>query len=953
MKKKYLLFFLMVLFSINSTFAVEKTAVASGNWNAGSTWNGGTIPISTDTVSIANHTVTLTADATCASLTTNPGITGSANLIINSGFKLTISGIFNVQASDATNDTYVSGTGSIQAATLNIGQVAFNPTTPGIINTTLYVDQLTEFKITGNMVISSRIDIVAPNKINAGRLRHRSGTIDLTGTLTAPYTKAGTTSTQATGLSDLGYRTDNTNQGDSKIIFRHTSPAIPTAGDSASNLTGGTVEFNMTSGTYTLPPLAFKNLILNSSGRTFSSNSASTKIIANGKLILSKGTLTANSASNSIGLDNNVEIIKSGGLINNASIARPRLISDSNQYTVTYTQNTSPTISSNELFAVYNSINKPPSLITISSNNGVEFNGDVKAIDLVITTSCSIAGSGGDTGTGTLELAGVLSLVNGAAVTFQDNLLTLVSSASGTARVAPLLTGESITGIVNVQRYLPNLKREWRLLTAPVKGNQNNSVFYNWQNNGINNIAGAELWGPDGTLDYNDPLNNQGNGLMLVNGSSYNLRKWNNTTGAFSNVTDTTLEPLFDSSNNHGFLSFFTHAFLAGTDGNGLYFGGSQALNLKASGSLITGDVLYENILNTKYYMIGNPYASPLDFKTMLADPDNQGVKKIWIIDPTVGQFGSYVTYDAVAGVYNNSASSFNESTVLQSGQAFFVLAAGTGKLYTTSLTTKESYKSTVTTNSTLNKVAQGKVASDKSLFRVLLEKENSENFSNMDGAVAVFYDGGSNAVEENDAYKLNNPNENISLYTATTSLSIEHRAAVQDNDFLTLRVSQAVVGTNYKLKLYTENFNYQGIATLEDSFLGASTPIALDGSLFEYVYQVTADAKSTNNRFKVIFKQQGTLANPIFNDLEFNVYPNPLSNTDSINVQISTNGVSDSFDYKISSLQGQEVATGKLIVNNSVGTVALDGRLSAGVYILQVRNTETNEKISKKIIIK
>ena len=989
MKKKYVMFFLMVLCSINSTFAAAKTAVASGNWNAGSTWDGGTVPADTDTVTIGNFTVTVTANAFCATLTTNPGAAGATNLVINSGIKLTISGIFNVQASDATNDTYVSGTGSIQAGTLNIGQVAFNPTTSGITNTTLYVDQLTEFKITGNMVISSRIDIVAPTKINAGRLRHRSGVIDLRGTMTAPYTR-GSNTTQSTGLSDLGYRTDNTNQGDSKIIFRNNNPTIPASGDSTSNLTGGTVEFNMTTGTYTLPGLSYKILILNSSGRSFSSTNATTKIIDNGKLYLLNGTLSSTSAFLTLGLDNNVEIVRTNGAINNNTTSRLRLISSGNQYNVTYTENASAITSGRELFCVYNSAPVNPSTVTVSTTNGVLFNDAVQVTTMNISTASTATAIGGDlqvsnftvnasntialsgslevdnlainanssfTGSGSIKTSNVLSVTNGATLTLVDNMLTLLSNSTNTARVAPLLNNETITGTVNVQRYLPNNKRQWRLLTAPVTGATDNSVYYNWQLNGVSTyVGGTDIWGPDGSLVFepNDQsISNAGNGLVLITDSLYNLRKWDNTSGAFSNVTNTIDEPLFDTTKNFGFLSFFTHPFLQATPGDGTYNGTFSALNLSVRGSLITGDVTYNNITNTKYYMIGNPYASALNFGTMLADAANQGVKKIWVIDPTVGQFGSYVTYDAVAGVYNNSGSSFNGSTVLQSGQAFFVLAAGYGKLYTTSLIIKESHKSTVTTNATFNKVAQGKVVSNKSLFRVLLEKENSGNFFNLDGAVAVFYDGGSNAVEGNDAYKLNNPNENISLYTATTSLSIEHRATVQDNDFLTIRVSQAVVGTNYKLKLFTENFNYQGIASLEDSFLGTSTPIALDGSMFEYVYQVTADAKSINNRFKVIFKQQGTLANPIFKDLTFNVYPNPLSNTDSIKVQISTNGVSDSFDYKISSLQGQEVAQGKLNFNNSVGTVALDGRLSAGVYILQVRNTETNEKISKKIIIK
>ena len=57
--------------------------------------------------------------------------------------------------------------------------------------------------------------------------------------------------------------------------------------------------------------------------------------------------------------------------------------------------------------------------------------------------------------------------------------LTLLSNLSGTANVSSATIAKSITGNVNVQRYIPG-KRAWRLLTAPVA--VASSIFSTWQN---------------------------------------------------------------------------------------------------------------------------------------------------------------------------------------------------------------------------------------------------------------------------------------------------------------------------------------------------------------------------------------------------------------------------------------------------------------------------------------
>src|SRR5690606_29215240 len=66
------------------------------------------------------------------------------------------------------------------------------------------------------------------------------------------------------------------------------------------------------------------------------------------------------------------------------------------------------------------------------------------------------------------ELVDVLTLTSG--ILNANGNLTLLSTASGDARIAPITGTGSITGAVTVQRYLPNGTgtRVYRYLASPV-----------------------------------------------------------------------------------------------------------------------------------------------------------------------------------------------------------------------------------------------------------------------------------------------------------------------------------------------------------------------------------------------------------------------------------------------------------------------------------------------------
>jgi hypothetical protein len=395
-------------------------------------------------------------------------------------------------------------------------------------------------------------------------------------------------------------------------------------------------------------------------------------------------------------------------------------------------------------------------------------------------------------------------------------------------------------------------------------------------------------------------------------------------------------------------LIFATNPFLGASDLFGVGSTGSSQTVLSASGQLITGDVTYSDIASNRFYLIGNPYASPIDFEQILADPVNSGIDKIWFIDPTVGRLGGYVTWQEGFG-YSNGATSSTGSTVFQSGQAFFVRASTS----TATLTIKESHKSTLSSNTTINRTSSNNTKSTLELFRILLERGNDAIYTNMDGVVAAFYAGASNNVDTNDAGKLSNPSETLALFNSNSSLSIEHREPIQDNDILTLRISQMAVGANYKLKLHTENFTYNGNAFLTDKYLGTTTQIELNGSVFEFPFQVTNDALSTGNRFTITFKTDLSLSLTDAATMIFNISPNPAASQDSINVLFNSGADSDGYTYKIFNIHGQLVGEGRLSVKNLYGAIDLHGSLSSGLYFIQLQRDGSNDRFTTKLIIK
>jgi hypothetical protein len=502
--------------------------------------------------------------------------------------------------------------------------------------------------------------------------------------------------------------------------------------------------------------------------------------------------------------------------------------------------------------------------LTFNNSNGVTLSSAATINNLLtVTTGTLTTGSNNltlnsSTGSAVIEATGALN-ISGGTTDFNSRSVTFKSSATGTARldnvVGTLLDATNVT----VERYIPNTGRKWRFLTAPLSGASNNTVFANWQNNGtVTAGRGVSIWGTSGTCD---PGVTVGNGLVPGPGagSPSSMRKYNNTANNWTNILNTNTEVLFDAGGNKAFALFVTGHF------GGAFTTvaqGSAATTLAATGSLITGskafNFTYED--NAEHIaMIGNPYASPVNFFNLTRTNVND---KFWVWDPSLDGTGGYVlltgdgsgnyTPSIVSG-YSGSAAAGTVYEDIQSGQAIFVEATAAGAA---SVTFEEADK--VSTNHT--QVFRNGTQTEK--FRVnLLNAANPAAIKVVDGVLVQYSNSFSNAYGAEDGVKLYNDRENLWVDANGKEYMIEGRKLIDNSDTVKL-TTWALQQQAYRLEIIGANFANDAnlSAFLKDKFLGTETAISLSGTT-EYPFTVTSDNNSkATDRFMVVFRSNASL---------------------------------------------------------------------------------------------
>ncbi|MFA9391982.1 MAG: hypothetical protein ACERKD_19390 [Prolixibacteraceae bacterium] len=175
-------------------------SIANGNWNTNTTWSyysgGGAVgtgiyPMGGDIVYIERgRTVTVTANAECASITYTNITNASNTLSINSGISLNVSGTITIPRAGGTGTTYLN-TVTVGAGNLNAGNIAFTNGGTSVrhsMTTSTGTVTVTGDITTDNTGASASVIFTGLGTLNIGGQLMSSGTIG--GTLT---TVAGST----------------------------------------------------------------------------------------------------------------------------------------------------------------------------------------------------------------------------------------------------------------------------------------------------------------------------------------------------------------------------------------------------------------------------------------------------------------------------------------------------------------------------------------------------------------------------------------------------------------------------------------------------------------------------------------------------------------------------------------------------------------------------------------
>lgn len=462
--------------------------------------------------------------------------------------------------------------------------------------------------------------------------------------------------------------------------------------------------------------------------------------------------------------------------------------------------------------------------------------------DLVINNSNTINLNG------KLDIYGSIQFGGAGQILETNDNLTLKSTNSRTARVGDL-TGKQINGKVTVERYIPNHSKAWQFLAVPVSGNQ--TINEAWQDTATS--ANQNRYPGHGTMLTGHLANAISEGFDAYTPTGPSIKIYNPATNNYNGVASTKSAPI---ANPNGYM-----VLVRGDRSVTTYNAPATATTMRVKGRLLqpVNAPAAINVQAGKFASIGNPYASAIDF-SMLNFSGGVQTDYFYMWDPklttTTGMganssygLGGFQTFswngtgfDVTPGGGSYTGGNRN----IESGQAFFVRAP--------------SVSGTVTFEES------AKVANSSNVFRAaskpipqLLTRLSAITASGpvlVDGARVQFNLAYSNLVDDHDALKLVNGNENLGIMRNGHKLAIERRPMVLDTDTIYLDLTQVRVQA-YQFEFVPNRLDGQSLtAYLEDRYLKLRTVISLTDTTRISFSVINVPGSYAPGRFIIVFKR-------------------------------------------------------------------------------------------------
>lgn len=438
-----------------------------------------------------------------------------------------------------------------------------------------------------------------------------------------------------------------------------------------------------------------------------------------------------------------------------------------------------------------------------------------------------------------IKIQGMLS-VNTGNLHLSTGNITIQSDATSTASVSAV-TGTITygTGLFSVERFI-NTNRKWRFLAINTITSQ--SINAAWQegqaaNANSNPGYGAIITDASATVP----------GVNGFDQSSFtpSMKYFNPAINDYTGVANTS-----GSIYAHDAYMTFVRGDRTCTPGNAL----TATTVLRTKGVLRTGDTTYSILNAGDFAAIGNPYASRVSISS-LAMTGLQGFIYIW--DPKIAgsnSLGGFQTLQKVGSTWQFPISLGGSyppginvpMDSIESGQAFFVRASAPGATLTFTELSKAAGSHDVSFTS----------GQPGSLIAVLKNGAGE----GIDGAVVEYDNQNSNSVDFNDALKMANTSENVSIKSSSL-LSVEQRRMVNADDTIHINVTGYKLGS-YQWTFKLVNMDAPGLTGfVRDNFLNTLLPLNMAGDN-NISFTVSSDAGSyAADRFSVVFKPSAVVA--------------------------------------------------------------------------------------------
>ncbi len=693
----------LVFFSITKCAAATVVWVGfySSSWSAANNWSTGTVPTATDNVQIGtgiwfNAPTLASGTASCASLTF--GTIGINTLTVNGTLNVTgaITQSHNLLLGNV--NTLITGSGTITCASLQIGD---NIPPLWLLNITTLKCNIKQLTIAGDLTVNSvtLLTVAVPPLISAGILNNDA---------IFYLSNDGTTASTVTVGGKL--KTVNTNPGSLLGIAPYSAITINNTGTQAAKLQlADTTAISIGNTTY--------------SGMDF--------------YVPGGGTGTCGVEYTYAGATGKQTIYTDGvaGLDN----------SPTTYQNIGFSGAGAKKIQSGNLLVTGDWTSAGGKVDAISNNPSVYFQGGVESLVDggsasgvgVIFKNVFFQGSSTKTVTsGNFSICdvGILTMAGTASLNANGNV-TLLSDSVGSASVATIPTSTSITGNMNVQRFIQGSihdlsKRGYRLMTSPVytgtvttpKTSKVFDISYILNSTYVAGLAGGGFNSPNGINPtmyiYREdilPSNAQftsGNwkGIAKINNTPvYNIGTQKRLTK--TNIVDTTTTIPIGNS----YLLYFVgnktdNSSQPGTKTSAPY-DYPESVTFTATGTLTTGtvnvrlwfktnDSLSYTVLNDNsavrgFCAVGNPYACTVNWEKLnrnstVANSTIYGTNfpaitatsapTIWMFNPTNKQYEAYqqstTTVDTVSERPSGCSFTGSASNLIASGQGFMVRAS-------------------------------------------------------------------------------------------------------------------------------------------------------------------------------------------------------------------------------------------------------------------------------------